>query len=305
MSTTRLHDAAAHGTGKAAKVKVGSVHPLDREPEGFVLHPFFIDLYSLEIAHQCRTVIPGRRFAPFCDVVAFEGRQRNEGDRVEAQVLGEFREVLTDGAVDLLRVVDQIHLVDRDDHITNPDERHQVAVSTSLREHALARIDHEHGDISRRGAGDHVARVLLVAGRIGHNKFPVIRREVSVSAAAEEPVLPVRRSSPRGFIPACVFPEPRMSLWRARSRRRTGAGMEINEMNADSKLPASVELENYVDCYSGSCKLRGFVNCWCNMLATKFSHGGPDKSSFVNPRMGSAHDNKTGVVTIAVRLRLA
>ena len=40
-----------------------------------------------------------------------------------------------------------------------------------LRQHALARIDQDDGQIGGGGAGHHVARVLLMAGRVGDDEF--------------------------------------------------------------------------------------------------------------------------------------
>ena len=44
----------------------------------------------------------------------------------------------------------------------------------------LARIDQQHGEVAVRGAGRHVARVLLVARRVGDDEFPPRRREIAI-----------------------------------------------------------------------------------------------------------------------------
>ena len=49
-----------------------------------------------------------------------------------------------------------------------------------LGQHALAGIDQDHGDVGGRGAGDHVARVLLVAGRIGDDEIALVGGEEAV-----------------------------------------------------------------------------------------------------------------------------
>jgi hypothetical protein len=61
-------------------------------------------------------------------------------------------------------VVDQVHLVDGQHDVADPEQRDQIAVAARLRQHALARVDQDHRQIGGRGAGDHVARVLLVPG---------------------------------------------------------------------------------------------------------------------------------------------
>jgi hypothetical protein len=56
------------------------------------------------------------------------------------------------------------------------DER----VPAGLRQHAVAGVDQNDGQIGRGCAGRHVARILLVARRIGDDEFAFRRREVAV-----------------------------------------------------------------------------------------------------------------------------
>jgi hypothetical protein len=56
--------------------------------------------------------------------------------------------------------------------------------STPLR--ASSRIDRE---VGRRGAGDHVARVLLVPGAVGDDEPPPRRREVAVGDVDRDALL--------------------------------------------------------------------------------------------------------------------
>ena len=53
-------------------------------------------------------------------------------------------------------------------------------MAARLREHALARIDQDHRQVRGRGAGDHVARVLLVAGRVGDDELAPLGGEEAV-----------------------------------------------------------------------------------------------------------------------------
>ena len=46
--------------------------------------------------------------------------------------------------------------------------------------HAVAGVDEDDGQLARRGAGGHVARVLLVAGRVGDDELAAVGREVAV-----------------------------------------------------------------------------------------------------------------------------
>ena len=89
----------------------------------------------------------------------------------------------------LLRVVDEIHLVDRVDDVRQLEHRDDVGVPAGLLDHALARVDEDDGDVGGRRAGDHVARVLDVAGRIGELEAPARRDEAAVGDVDRDPLL--------------------------------------------------------------------------------------------------------------------
>jgi hypothetical protein len=79
-----------------------------------------------------------------------------------------------------LVVADQVHLVDREHDVADAEQRHDVAVPARLRQHALARVDQDDGEVGGRGAGRHVARVLLVARRVGDDELALVGREEAV-----------------------------------------------------------------------------------------------------------------------------
>ena len=54
------------------------------------------------------------------------------------------------------------------------------AVPPRLRQHALPRVDEHDRELGGGRAGDHVARVLDVAGRVGDDELAAGRREVPV-----------------------------------------------------------------------------------------------------------------------------
>ena len=56
----------------------------------------------------------------------------------------------------------------------------EIAVPLGLGEHALARVDQDHGEIGGRGAGHHVARILLVAGRVGDDELALLGSEEAI-----------------------------------------------------------------------------------------------------------------------------
>ena len=81
---------------------------------------------------------------------------------------------------DFLREVDEIHLVYSGDDDGNSEQAGNAGVTAGLGEDAFAGVDEDDSDICGRGAGSHVARVLLVAGGVGDDEFAFRGREVAV-----------------------------------------------------------------------------------------------------------------------------
>ena len=139
-----------------------------------------LDDHGLQVAHQRRAVVPGRVRARCRDVVALQRRQRDADDVVEPDLLRERAVLRFDAVEHVLRVADHVELVDGQHDLADAEERDQIAVPSRLRQHALAGIDQDHGDVGGRGAGDHVARVLLVARRIGDDEIALVGGEEAV-----------------------------------------------------------------------------------------------------------------------------
>jgi hypothetical protein len=184
--------AADDPSGEATEVEVRAVHPLHRHPER-LLGEVVVDRHRLEEAEQCRAVIPRRVRARHDDVVTLERRQRNERDVVEPDAAGEVAVLVLDRREHLVRVVHQVHLVDRHDHTLDAEQRHQEAVAAGLGEHPFAGIDQDHRDIGGRRARHHVARVLLVARRVGHDELAVLGGEVPIGHVDRDALLALGR----------------------------------------------------------------------------------------------------------------
>ncbi len=76
-----------------------------------------------------------------------------------------------------LGVADQVELVDRQRHMADPEQRDEIGVPAGLGKHSLARVDEQHRAVGVRGAGDHVAGVLLVPGRVGDDELPPLEEK--------------------------------------------------------------------------------------------------------------------------------
>ena len=75
---------------------------------------------------------------------------------------------------------DEVDLVDREHDVADAEQRDDVGVAAGLGEDAVLGVDEEDGEIGGRGAGRHVARVLLVAGRVGDDEAAPVGGEIAV-----------------------------------------------------------------------------------------------------------------------------
>ena len=94
-----------------------------------------------------------------------------------------------------LVVADEVHLVDRQQHVADAQQRHDVAVPARLREQALARIDQHHGQVRGRCAGGHVARVLLVSRAVGDDELALLGAEETVGDIDGDALLALGREA--------------------------------------------------------------------------------------------------------------
>ena len=99
------------------------------------------------------------------------------------------RQLLDDLLEHGLVVVDEVHLVDAHDQVRDPQQRRDERVAAGLLDHALARIDEHDRQVGGRGAGDHVAGVLLVARGVGDDELAPRGREVPVGDVDRDALL--------------------------------------------------------------------------------------------------------------------
>ena len=98
----------------------------------------------------------------------------------DAELSGELLVTGNDAVEHRLVIADQVHLVDRQQHVADAEQRHDVTVAAGLRQQALARVDQHDREIRGRSAGRHVACVLLVAGAVGDDELALVGAEEAV-----------------------------------------------------------------------------------------------------------------------------
>ena len=138
------------------------------------------DLHLLEVVEQRRALVPGHPGRAVDHVVALERAEWDEGEVLDVQRFGEVGEVGHDPVEHALVPVHEVHLVHAHHHVRDPQQRGDVGVALGLLDHAGAGIDQLERQVGRRGPGDHVARVLLVAGRVGDDELALGGLEVAV-----------------------------------------------------------------------------------------------------------------------------
>ena len=174
-------DAAADDlAGEAAEVEVRPVHPLHRHAQRADVQVVGdLDRFEVPDAAWARRT----RACAGSASVMLSPRSAEIGmadDVVEPDVGGEAPVVGLDGVEHLLGVVDEVHLVDRQHHVADAEQRHEEAVPPGLGEHPLAGVDQDHREVRGGRAGDHVAGVLLVAGGVGDDELALLGGEEAV-----------------------------------------------------------------------------------------------------------------------------
>ena len=175
----RLDRARNHCARETPEIEIGAVHPLDRQAEGRI-GALVGNLDLLEMLQQGRASVPGHGLRRVDDVVAVQRRHRDWRDRLEAEIFGHGQITRHDLVEARPAVVHQVHLVDSHNEVTDAQHVGDVGVALGLLQHALARINQNDGEVGRRCAGRHVARVLLMAGGIGDNELALVGREEAV-----------------------------------------------------------------------------------------------------------------------------
>ena len=99
---------------------------------------------------------------------------------MEGKRCGEGRERRLDLAKARLGELDQVDLVHRQHDMADAEQGDDGGMPARLLDQALARIDQQDGELGIGGAGRHVARVLLVARRVGDDEGAPGRGEEAI-----------------------------------------------------------------------------------------------------------------------------
>ncbi len=154
------------------------------------------DVDGLEMLEERRTVVPRRALGALDHVVAVQRADRDDRHIVDPEAAGEHPHPLGRRAEPRLVPLDEVHLVDARDDVADPEQGRDLRVTARLGHDAAAGVDEHDREVGRRGAGEHVARVALVAGRVGEDERAPRR--------GEEPVRDVDRDALLALGPQAV-----------------------------------------------------------------------------------------------------
>ncbi|RMV89929.1 hypothetical protein ALP03_102740 [Pseudomonas amygdali pv. tabaci] len=187
-----VHDTAGQRTGETAEVQVGTVDVLHRESQVRIV-AVAGNFDGLENFHQRLAGVPGRTLALVHHVVALERRHWNKrhGGRLERDTLGELQVIGLDRLEHALIEAVEVHLVDGDDDVLDAQQRGDIAVTTGLGLHAIARVHQNDRQVTGRSAGGHVTGVLLMARCIGNDELALGRGEISIGNIDSDALLPL------------------------------------------------------------------------------------------------------------------
>ena len=131
-------------------------------------------------SNKASPFVPGQVGRPFDDIVAFQRADRQVDDVSQLKGPGDLRKVNHDIVVAVLRITDEIHLVDRNDDMGNIEQGRDDGVTAGLFHDAVTGVDEDDNEISVGGAGDHVARILDMTRGISDDEFTPGRGEIFI-----------------------------------------------------------------------------------------------------------------------------
>ncbi len=221
--------AARDMAGIAAETAIRPVHALHQESQRRLVRRRNLD--ALQPTQHRWPGMPGHARAVAHDIVAV-GRDRRNGNDGDSQRRRESMKLVADRRERGLREADQIHLVDHEQHPADAEQRRDAAVAKRLGGDAVAGVDQDQRDLGMGGAGRHVAGVLFVAGRIGHQEGAARRGEIAIGHVDGDALLalglePVEQERVIELVPgAAEFSRPLLERFDLIDRDRAGLGQQ-------------------------------------------------------------------------------
>ena len=134
----------------------------------------------LEHIQQSTPIVPGHASGRVHYIISRQGTDGNEPDVLHAETGSHAEVLLPDLCIPGFRKIDQVHLVDGNDHVSDAQHGGDDRMPACLLEHTLTCIDQNDDGISMTGSGDHVPGVLDMPRCIRDDELADGRRKITV-----------------------------------------------------------------------------------------------------------------------------
>ena len=185
-----MQAAGDHLSGVATEIQVRPNRQLHRETQRAVA-PRGLHLHRLQVFQQARPLVPRRARAASGHVIAIARAHRDEERRFHLQFRRHRAEFVADALEHVLPEIHQVHLVHRHRQLAYAQQRGDISMAARLLQHAMTGIQQNHRQTGRGCSGGHVARVLLVARRVGDDELAARRLEIAVGHVDGNGLLPL------------------------------------------------------------------------------------------------------------------
>ena len=184
------HRAGRYAAAVAAEVRIRAVYVLNRHSEGLVRRRL-LGFHLLQVVQQGRTRVPRSLLGAAGQIVAGNGRDRNGHHLPGAGFFRHFPVLRSNGLEPVAVPPHQVHLVDREHQVPDPEHGHDPGVARGLRQDALASVHQDDRQVRRGGPARQVARVLLVSRRVRSDEAPAGRLEGAVRDIDGDALIPL------------------------------------------------------------------------------------------------------------------
>ena len=138
------------------------------------------DRHGLKMLKHRRALVPGHALAAAHDIVAVARDDRDRLDMFECELRREHLILVADRVERRLPAIDQVHLVDDQQDAPDAEQRENAAVAQGLPGQAGLGVDQQQRKFGVRGAGHHVAGILLMARRVGDDEGALRCAEIAI-----------------------------------------------------------------------------------------------------------------------------
>ncbi len=173
---------------------IRAIHPLYGKPKAMKI-PVTRNVHLFQVSEQRRPRIPRRMRRGIDDVIAVQRTHRYKLYILDVQARQKLLELRADFQEALFAPADEVHLIDGDDQMRNPQERGDCGVAAALLDDAGSSVHENDREVRGGRTRHHVARVLHMPRRIRDDELAARRCEVAIRHVDRNPLFPLSAES--------------------------------------------------------------------------------------------------------------